>query len=147
MIDIHINETLRSLIKFTGDISEATNRAVKSAVDAGVADARATSLFKDGVKAKRLFTRDSIRGVNGSPQTMQIVAGGASNWLNWGTKDNRANNSPPPGSLFNPTPVANIFAESGRKGINPRFFMNIARDMAQKTLEYGIEHYINAVIK
>jgi hypothetical protein len=146
-IQVFTTQTIQSLHYFARDISEAANKAVKAAVDAGVQDAKATKLFDDGVKPRRLFTRDSIRGVNISPQNMMIVAGGATNWLNWGTRDNRVEISPPVGTLFSPTPVANMFKETGRRGINPRFFMNIARDMAQKTLEYGIEHYINAVIK
>jgi len=146
-VEIRTYETVKSIIKFGVDITAASRSALHSAVQAGTESARHTTLFNNGTSKRRLFTRDSIEGTtNLGTLEGKISAGGASTWLNWGTRGFRQSRSPEAGTLFAATPTYNRFKTSGRKGIVPRFFMNIARDMAEKTLDYGIDFYFARVI-
>lgn len=126
LFDIDVGETVRTLFQVEGDIYYASGKALEASATAGTKHAQGTTLFKDGTNPKqRLFTRKSIKpSVDKLTQKAKITAGGASLFLEWGTK-----------------------AHGNHPGITPRPFMQEARDEAEKVLDYGLEYYIGEAVR
>lgn len=137
--------TSDSIARFAHNLEIAAGRALVAAVDAGEKHARGTKLWNDGESpAKRLFTRSTIHGwVSISQMRGGITAKGASNWLQWGTRDHGPVNA---GMLVWKNKFGTHRAKWVR-GIKATYFMSHAKDMTMKTIEYGLEHYINRVIQ
>jgi hypothetical protein len=121
----------------------AAEMALREGVKAAEASAKATSLFQDQSGG----TRGSIRGVVETPTSGFVEAGGASRFLQDGT---RAHRIPLSGNATLRFVVAGqvIFrAWVQHKGTKPRPFMTEARDAGERAIAVALPLLVGDVIR
>lgn len=135
--------TFRALETLGAGLYNAAAQALSAAMDATQADAKATTLFKD----KSGATRSSIKAQRGVMLTGTVSAGGVSTFLENGTRPHeiRANRA---GALRFVINGRTVFARVvHHPGTAERPFMRHARDVGERTLEYGLDFFVTEAIQ
>ena len=143
LVRVRGEESRDSLRILHAGIRQAAMLALRSAEQAAVDSAKATTLFKD----KTGGTRGSIRMETTPALTGFVIAGGAAKFLEEGT---------PPHIIAARRAKMLRFVVDGvvmyrrwvrHPGTAERPFMTIARDIAERTAEYGAEYFVEQAIQ
>lgn len=130
------------LATLNGAIVNATAQAVRGAVKDTVDHARATTLFND----RSGKTRQSIRGEANGPEG-EVKAGGVAKFLENGTAPHEIKPRRAKKLRFVVNGEVAFARKVNHPGTAERPFMTQARDLGEKSLEYGLEFLVDEAIK
>lgn len=122
-----------------GGIYNAASMALRSAVQAAEADAKGTTLYNDRTGLLRSKTTGSVNGLSGEIRAATPYA----KWVENGTRPHKIT-ARKGGVLCFVSGGATRFARSvNHPGTAERPFMQHAKDVGEKTLDYGADYFLD----
>jgi hypothetical protein len=142
-VTIQGRQFLDELRVLAAGIRNNAHQALKSAVQAAEEDARGTNLYNDATGTLRKNTRGEVDGLMGELKAATKYAA----WVESGTPPHEIQGRRG-GTLRFVVGGSTVFARRVmHPGTAERPFMQHARDVGEKTLEYGLEYFTSAAIE
>ena len=139
-MNVNLSRARASLNDLRAGLHQAATLALRAAVEAAEKSAKGTTLWKDRTGGTRASIKATVLGDRGF-----VVAGGASHFLEYGTKAHIIMGRPILRFVsYGTTYFRRMVHHPGTKAL---YFMEEAKRLGQQTADYGAEYFVSYAIQ